>query len=301
MSGGVQTTASRFLSRVAAHRGRADARAADDILGAVRARDAVAACPLNPGRAAPGADWSDVYVTELELLIHNPYAFYARHILRLRPMDDWWAGPDARTFGNLVHGVIEDARDWSVDALVREMDARAAQIVGRDSVLFHFWHRRFLEIAPVVADAIGGRGAAEIAGMVRVPVGANGFRNVRARADRIMPGVVMDIKTGAAPSASKLSDGVMPQLPVEAYIMQSGGFGARYQSDAPRMAFVQLRGGDARVIEYDAEKTREYINAAMEKITQLFNQYTACAAEYEYRKTNDKKYQAWDDLARCDD
>ncbi len=43
------------------------------------------------------------------------------------------------------------------------------------------------------------------------------------------------------------------------------------------------------------------IDAAVEKVQGLFNQYTAGGAEYEYRKTNDKKYQAWDDLARVDD
>ncbi len=302
MSGGTQTTESRFLSRVMAHRGLFDTCAASDILNAVRERDMPPARPLNFGVAAPGADWSDVYVTELELLIHNPYAFYARHILRLYPMDDWWAGPDARTFGNLVHGVIENATDFTPASLIAQMDARARQEVGEHSVLYHFWHRRFEEIAPIVADVFGKNpGRAEIAGSVRVPVGSGGARTVRARADRVCGDVVVDIKTGAAPSKKQLCDGTMPQLPLEAHMLRSGGFGAAARTDSPQMMFLQLRGGDVRAISYNAAETKEMIDAALDKVTELFNQYTAGAATYEYRLQNEIKYRAYDDLARVDD
>lgn len=302
MSGGTQTTESRFLSRVAAHRGVFDVSRATDILMTVRNRDMPDPRPLNPGVAAPGADWSDVYVTELEQLIHNPYAFYARHILRLYPLDDWWAGPDARTFGNLVHDVIEHATDFAPDALVAQMDARARMVVGDASVLYHFWRRRFREIAPLVSGVFGQNpGRAEIAGAVRIPVGTNGARTVRARADRVCGNMVIDIKTGAAPSKKQLFDGTMPQLPLEAHMLRTGGFGAAHVTEAPEMMFVQLRGGDVRAISYDAAQTREMIDAALARVTELFNQYTAGAATYEYRMNNDIKYRAYDDLARADD
>ena len=152
-AGGVKTTASRFLTRVIVRRGAFDvSKAAADILGAVRGRDVVDARPLDYSPPSVDQDWGDVYVTELELLIHNPYAFYVRHMLRLRVLDDYWMGPDVRDFGNLVHSVIETTRDFSVDNLVRQMDARALEMLGTDSVLFHFWHRRFVEIAPVISD-----------------------------------------------------------------------------------------------------------------------------------------------------
>ena len=48
-----------------------------------------------------------------------------RHILRLRQIDDYWVTPDARTFGNLVHDVIEQARPGnSANTLVAYMDER---------------------------------------------------------------------------------------------------------------------------------------------------------------------------------
>lgn len=304
MSGGTQTTESRFLSRVRVHGGAFDEAASADILSVVRSRDMPAARPLNPGRAAPGADWSDVYVTELELLIHNPYAFYVRHILRLRPLDDWWVGPDARTFGNLVHEVIQHADNLSPAAIIDMLDARAREIVGEQSVLYHFWHRRFLEIAPIVAEVLAAcPGRAEIEGEVRIPVGDKGWRTVRAYADRVSDGVVIDIKTGAAPTKKQLQEGNMPQLPLEAYMLQKGGFKVpnTEKNLTPEMMFLQLRGGDVCTIRYDAQQTEEMISAALDKVNALFNQYTAGAAEYEYRATGDAKYKAYDDLARVDD
>ena len=297
-SGGVQTTESRFLSRVIARGGVFNNKT--DILEEVLARDKVARHSLDYSVPTPPNDRSDVYVTELELLIHNPYAFYVRHILKLRVLDDYWVGPDARDFGNLVHDVVEHATDLRPDVLVAQMDMRALEKLGRGSVLFHFWHKRFVEIAPVIANELSSvpRAWAEIGGAVKIA-----GRNVRARADRIWDGGVLDIKTGAAPTKSQLTQGNMPQLPLEAYILQSGGFPIQttQNSRTPIMRFLQLRNNDARVIEYDAEITREMMRAAVDKVTELFNIYSAGGAGHEYRETGDQKYKIYDDLARVRD
>ena len=300
-AGGAATTESRFLSRVASRRGEFDTTASADILSAVRAHDDPPPRPLNYSAPTPPADWSDVYVTELELLIHNPYAFYARHILRLRPLDDYWVGPDARTFGNLVHSVIETARDIRPDALVAGMDRRASDVLGgAHGVVFHFWHKRFLEIAPVVANALTAlkNAAAEIGGRAVI-----GGRTIRARADRVWDGGVMDIKTGAAPNKKQLLDGMMPQLGLEAYMLQSGGFPIKTTaaSKSPIMVFLQLKNGDARPIVYDADTCARMITAAVDKTIEMVNMYSVGCAPYEYRETSDQKYRAYDDLARARD
>ena len=298
VSGGVQTTESRFISRVIARRGVFNRDT--EILDAVLACDDVPYRPLDYSAPMPPADWSDVYVTELEHLIHNPYSFYVKHILRLRVLDDYWVGPDARDFGNLVHDVIEHATDLHPDVLVAQMDRRALEKLGAGSVIFHFWHKRFVEIAPVIANELTSvqNAYAEIGGSVKIA-----GRNVRARADRIWDGGVMDVKTGAAPSKSQLEQGNMPQLPLEAYILQSGGFPIRTTSlsRAPIMRFLQLKNNDARVIEYDAEQTAEMMRMAVDKTTELFNIYSAGASAYEYHETGDQKYKVYDDLARIKD
>ena len=299
-AGGVQTTQSRFLSRVMVRGGAYNLSVGADILNQVRGRDMPVARPLDYTPPSPPADWSDVYVTELELLVHNPYAFYVRHILRLRVQDDYWMAPDARDFGNLVHGVIENARDFSPDVLVREMDAAALKILGAGSVMFHFWHRRFTEIAPVVSNVFGQLpdSVPEVDGVVSIAK-----RNVRARADRIWDGGVMDIKTGTLPTKAQLTDGMMPQLPIEAYMLKNGGFNVHTtdKSNSPIMIFLQLKSGDVRPVVYDANDTASMIQAAVDKVTSLVNKYSAGAMAYEYLPTHDRKYKIYDDLARIDD
>ncbi len=307
ISGGIKTPESRFLSRVAARGGNFDTNVASDILSVVHEQDDVELQPLNYSAPTPPADWTDVYVTELELLIHNPYAFYARHILRLYPIDDYWAEPDARRFGDLVHDVAKNAKPCdTTETLVSRMDSMAHDILGTNGVLFHFWHKRFLEIAPFILDEVKATPDAdcEIPGEVKIPVGDTGAtRTVRARADRITDGVVMDIKTGGAPTKSQLMDGNMPQLPLEAFMLQSGGFkiSTTIRSKTPIMVFLQLRNNDVARIEYDAETTQQMIDAAVEKTTALFNMYTAGNAPYEYHETGDIRYKVYDDLARIDD
>ena len=298
VAGGVQTTESRFLSRVVARRG--DFNINTDLLALVAERDNVPEKKLDYSAPMPTPDWSDVFVTELDLLIHNPYAFYVRHILRLNVQNDYWALPDARDFGNLVHSVIENATDFSVPYLVAQMDACAREILGENSIVFHFWHKRFLEIAPVLADVFSNesKSYAEIGGQVKIA-----GRIVRARADRVWDGCVLDIKTGAAPTKKQLLDGNMPQLPLEALILQSGGFKipTTEKSKTPIMRFLQLRNNDVRLIEYDQTTTAEMVTAALEKTTDLFNMYSAGGAAYEYHDTSDQRYRIYDDLARIKD
>jgi len=302
-SGGVKTAESRFISRVMARGGMFDKDSEKSILESVHARDDVQKNPLDYSAPNPPSDWSDVYVTELEKLIHNPYAFYVAHILRLKPRDDWWVGPDARVFGNLVHDVIEHARDFSPTVTIAEMDRAAREVLhvtNTENMLFKFWHKRFVDIAGLVAQnsELLSKSVPEIGGHVKIE-----NRVIRARADRVWDGGVLDIKTGAAPNKSQLMDGNMPQLPLEAYMLQHGGFNIKTtdKSKIPEMVFMQLKNFDAKMIWYDADDVREMMNAAIAKVVDLVRMYSVGNAPYEYHETGDAKYKSYDDLARVDD
>ena len=86
-------------------------------------------------------------------------------------------------------------------------------------------------------------------------------------------------------------------------MLQWGGFPIRVteKSRTPIMRFLQLKNNDARVIEYDADTTRNMMRAAVDKVTELFNIYSVGGAGYEYRETGDAKYKQYDDLARIKD
>ena len=126
---------------------------------------------------------------------------------------------------------------------------------------------------------------------------------IRARADRVWDGGVMDIKTGAAPSKSQLFNGNMPQLPIEAYMLKNGGFSLNVteKSNAPVMKFLQLKHNDACVIDFDAATTQQMMNAAFDKVKEMIDIFLVGGAPYEYRQTKDIKYKIYDDFARVDD
>lgn len=298
-SGGTLTTESRFISRVRVAIG--DIQTDNKFLKSVRARDDVEYEPLDYSAPIPPIDKSDVYVTELELLIHNPYAFYVKHILRLHKKDDYWVLPDARNFGILVHDVIENAKDFNAQKLIDEMDARAKQVLPDNSILFYFWHKRFCEIAPFVEKFFKDKPIKykEVLGSVNIA-----GRNVRARADIIWDGAVMDIKTGNAPTKKQLTEGTMPQLPLEAFIMQNGGFPLKMKdvSITPIIQFLQLKNGNPELIEYRDEVAQSMIDNSVQKVRELFGQYsTDKVVEYEYREATGAKYHEFDDLARVND
>jgi ATP-dependent helicase/nuclease subunit B len=300
-SGGVQMAESRFISRVIVARGAFDSRLGADVLNTVRARDNVAFVPLDYSDPVPPADWSDVFVTEIEKLIHNPYAFYVHHILHLRVRQDYWVTADPRDFGNIVHAVLENATGESNENdLVSEMDARAIEKLGKNSLIFWFWHRRFVEIAPVAIDMLRRTDGAktEIEGHIKIA-----GRTVRARADRVWADGVLDIKTGTPPTKTQLLLGNMPQLPLEAYMLKNGGF-APYRanmSQMPTIEFLHLGTGSVESIQYDADTVDKMINASVAKVTELFNMYSAGGAPYKYMPTGDVKYQEYDDFARADE
>ena len=297
--GGTLTTESRFLSRVrVACSGINEAK---DILKSVRALDDVNFEPLDYAAPTPPIDKSDVYVTELELLIHNPYAFYVKHILRLKKLDDYWVLPDARKFGTVIHDVIEKTDNYNAEKLIEQMDIRAKQELEPNSILFYFWHKRFCEIAPFLEIYFKDKNKVykEISGSVKIA-----GRNVRARADMLMDGIVADIKTGAAPTKKQLMDATMPQIPIEGYILQSGGFPIKMKavSVAPVLQFLQLKKGDVQEFEYKDDEAQTIIDTNVQKIKELFGQYsTDKVAEYEYREAVGAKYHEYDDFARVDD
>jgi RecB family exonuclease len=139
---------------------------------------------------------------------------------------------------------------------------------------------------------------AEVEGSIKIA-----GRTVRARADRIWHDGVIDIKTGAAPSKNQIYNGNMPQLPLEALMLKTGGF-AMYRTNpcqTPVMKFLQLRSHDARIIEYTDTETADAIRAAHENIEKLFNMYGSGTVAYKYLPTSDQKYKAYDDFARADE
>jgi ATP-dependent helicase/nuclease subunit B len=231
---------------------------------AVRPLPRPAPCPpaaLRPRR---------ISVTEVATLLADPYAFYARRVLRLSRLDELDADIGARQYGQIVHaalahfiaGLAEAPGLWpgevAARALWQEAAERALAAEGPRPGLAAFWRPRLERIGAFVIEEearlreAGGIAAShvELAGQLAI-VRPRGTVTLTARADRMDRfgnGAlqVLDYKTGAPPPAEALADGRAPQLPLEAAIAIEGGFAGLAAAPVQALTYWQLTGGQER-------------------------------------------------------
>jgi ATP-dependent helicase/nuclease subunit B len=176
-------------------------------------------------------------VTEIETWLRDPYAIYARHVLRLRPLDtlDESIGPLER--GTALHKALEifiaKYKDGLPDDAEAQLIAVADQVFADSSIpkaALALWRPRFAGAARgFVAfersrrDAIAASHL-EIKG--RLSLGDFTLTGVADRIDILKNGqaAILDYKTGALPSPKQVKELLSPQLPLEAAMLAQGGF-----------------------------------------------------------------------------
>jgi ATP-dependent helicase/nuclease subunit B len=234
-------------------------------------------------------------VTEIEHWLRDPYTIYAKHILRLRPLDPVDAEPGAAERGTFIHAAIaEFARNFSakpIDDLVNELlafgNAQFAEIVDYPEARA-FWWPRFERIARWFANwEIERRAAittidAEITGTYEILLNKGSFR-LRGIADRIEKGrdgrfTIFDYKTGSARTEPQVRTGLAPQLTLEAAILRQGGFpNIPKNSSIADIAYVLLKGGeppgDSKFISFKDGTVDSRADRALEKLTELAKRF----------------------------
>ncbi|MDA1089629.1 MAG: double-strand break repair protein AddB [Proteobacteria bacterium] len=231
-------------------------------------------------------------VTQVEHWIRDPYAIYARHILKLKPLPPIDAEPGAADRGIIIHGVLHQFLERTRGALPADAEKLLLEI-GRD--VFNqsqvppgveaFWWPRFERIA---AWFIGYEKARRAAGFQNLAGEINGGINLMgpagpftltARADRIdhradIGLAVIDYKTGPPPSAPQVIAGFSPQLPLEAAIAEAGGFENLTADGVAQLVYLSLSGGkkpgEEKVLKLDVAET---IDDALKGLGDLIAQY----------------------------
>ena len=289
--GGAPTVASRFLQRLAAVAGArwqdvtargehylAWARELDQ--PAQEARQITRPEPKPPREARP----TSLSVTEIETWLRDPYSIYARHVLKLRPLDDTDTPPGARDRGSMIHDAIGDfAKAFSAklpdnitEELIKFGEAHFEKLRDFPEARA-FWWPRFERIVEWFARYEVERRAdlvkldAEIGGRLEIPLDGGTF-TLRTRADRIEQlkdgsYAILDYKTGQTPTAKQVKSGLSPQLTLEAAILRGGGFkDIPAKSLVTQLVYVALRGdqtgGEVKPIQFkDSTPDTEADNA----------------------------------------
>jgi len=264
---GTPTVPSRFVQRLAAIAGarwQAVVARGETYLAWARELDRpqkVAAAPRPAPKPPRVARPVRLSVTEIEHWLRDPYTVYAKHVLRLKPLDEVDAAPGAAERGTVIHAVIGEFTQRFAAHLPADPAHELIELGRAYFAAFEefpearaFWWPRFTRIAQWFGSWVAARRttipaiAAEIRGEIEIPLAAGAFR-LRGIADcieRQSDGtyIVLDYKTGSARTERQVRTGLAPQLTLEAAILRQGGFEAiRPGSSVSAIAYVMLKGG----------------------------------------------------------
>jgi ATP-dependent helicase/nuclease subunit B len=331
-SGGNPTVASRFLRRLKAISSSSAWEGAvargEQVLAwtqALEKPDTVRRIAAPRPRPDPALIPRRISVTEVETLVRDPYAIFARHVLELDRLDPIGGVPGAADRGTLIHDILgEFARRYPAALPQRPYQTLVAlggEAFGRfaDNVdVKAFWWPRFLRIAAFIAGFEAERRplirevAAERDGALEIALACGETIQLRARADRIewrTDGgfAIVDYKTGKTPSAPEVQAGFAPQLTLEGAMMLSGAFeGLPGGLRLDELLHVRLSGGPTGgepVPVVNKTKPVDQTRLAhdhLAKLTEMMNAYIGLGRPFLSRPYPQfaRSYAPYDHLAR---
>ncbi len=326
--GGAPCVPSRFLLRLEALGGKAweacrQRGAAVLALAHALDRPKQASVPIKRPRPTPPVALRPVRlsVTQIETLRRDPYAIYARHVLKLAPLAKVEPEIDASAFGSLMHEALHrftkhaastglpDARRAALMTIVRDLFADAL----RDPNFKAFRWPLILKAVEVflrfdakqreTAEAI----VVETTGTLALTLADQSTFTLTARADRIDhhrdgTATLIDYKTGTPPGNREVQVGFAPQLTLEAAILKGGGFGTPHGGDVAA-TYLKLGGKDGgleRPLKFDDESFTDVTTRHFDGLHRLLSSFRDEATSYPSRPFPKyaKDYGEYDHLAR---
>ena len=290
--GGAPSVASRFWQRLrAAAGGLPDSGtltpSAALLLAVARSLDRPAPAPLlgRPEPAPPAADRpKSLSVTEVATLKADPFSFYARRMLGLKPLDRHDAEPTAGERGQVVHDILER---WLSEG--RPGPARRLELVdellaglGERPDLAALWRPRVIRMLDWVVERLEEDGAAGWNPAAWEAQGTLEWRGVtlKGRADRIDSNGhalrILDYKTGTLPKIGEVESLYQTQLALLAAIAAGGSLGVSGDLPVGRLDYLKLSGGMEPGKEQPAlgkkagpDALEDHLSAAFEDFTRL--------------------------------
>ena len=254
--------------------------------------------PRPPGEARP----TTLSISDFATLMADPYAIYARKILRIYEIPALDQESDQSLFGEIVHEGL--ARFFAAQENFNAPDALARLVTGLQTMmrerrpraaLEHWWAARLERIAAWILQeelarrATGGAPVAWAFEKSAELAVAGGFV-LKGRADRIEKREdgnvsIMDYKSGTVPSAARVEAGTAPQLPLEAVMAEAGVFGAEFLGAVTELAYWQLSGRhesgeEIRLFTKKPEMLRAVIEAAAKALPETFAKFARGETPY---------------------
>jgi ATP-dependent helicase/nuclease subunit B len=224
---------------------------------------AAGATPALPPRPAPPVALRPrrLNVTDIAILLRDPYEIYARRILLLTELEPLEPSTDVRDYGTIVHRGLDAflraaGTHWPADAAIGIGQAlhQAMRAAGVREALLAWWSPRLTRIAEWVdVQEQARRAAAPLAALASEVKGEwaltlpGGAFILAGRADRIERRAdgrlaILDYKTGTLPTKEEVQKGIEPQLLLEGAMVQAGAFGAALTGHVAELTYWRLTG-----------------------------------------------------------
>ncbi len=221
-------------------------------------------------------------VTDVERLVADPYAVYARKVLRLKPMPALGAPSDAADRGEMIHAILQRFTEATLEDWPDAETAKARLIAAAEAVLAEeiawpdlrrLWRGRLWRVADwfVAREAARRQGrwpaGREVMGRMTLAT-PGGPVEITARADRIdLPqagggAAIYDYKSGAPPARKSLEAGRAQQLHLQAAILAEGGFEGLAPAAPETGAYIGLNAEELAVEGIAAELAEHMAHVA---------------------------------------
>lgn len=318
---GVPTVPSRWLMRLTAL--LEGLGLSDDLkknpkwLSWARSRDDVARdAPIAPPAPRPevGLRPRKLSVSRIETWIANPYAIFAREILKLEPLARLGQDPGPDVRGSVIHAALAEFAHKHPEALPKDVRDELLELARHEfeELKAHprvaaFWMPRFARFADWFAETEPARRrptsrvVAETSGRLVLDAPLGVF-SITARADRIDVTdtglLITDYKTGQFPKPVKVNAGFAPQLPLEAAMAAGGHFEGVPAIQVTGLRYISASGGEPPGREQDVASANagQLADKALEGLKTLIADFDKPETAYEPRRRSQFSYK-YDDYA----
>ncbi|XVN42800.1 MAG: PD-(D/E)XK nuclease family protein [Candidatus Rickettsia vulgarisii] len=227
-------------------------------------------------------------VTSIEMLIRNPYSFYAKNILNLRFKDMIGEDPKISDFGIFIHRILEqytknyNQLEQDKVQVILDISNNILQSIILPDYTKRIWQTKFTPIADDFIEFDEQRRKncqsiySECRGEIVLNIADQELKIIavadRIEVDKYGQAVIIDYKTGTLPTKKDVDSGLSPQLIIEALILAEGGFNIKAEN-VKQVIYVKLSSSKPYIQVMEINLTKEELFHHKQAMIKLLEYY----------------------------